>query len=117
MIVGVSGHVINERQFTVAPSNQLAEAQQFIQLGKKPRNFVFSHEVGTCIPCVSAVRCNPSRHLWVASFQECMMTPFFIKERVTARSSKEAESPACTSGFTMARLGSYVLFLLLLLSQ
>lgn len=60
MIVGVSGHVINKRQFTVAPSNQLAEAQQFIQLGKKPRNFVFSHEVGTCIPCVSAVHCNPS---------------------------------------------------------
>lgn len=52
MIVGVSGHVITERQFTVTPSNQLAEAQQFIQLGKKPRDFVFTHEVG--IPCVSA---------------------------------------------------------------
>ena len=48
----MSGHVITERQFTVTPSNQLAEAQQFIQLGKKPRDFVFTHEVG--IPCVSA---------------------------------------------------------------
>ena len=45
VIVGVSGHVITERQHTVAPSDQLAGAQQFIQLGKKPRVFLFTYEV------------------------------------------------------------------------
>ena len=45
VIVGVPGHVITERWSTVTPSNHLTEAQQFIQLGKKPGDFVFSYEV------------------------------------------------------------------------
>ena len=52
MIVGVPGHVITERRSTVTPSNHLAEAQQFIQLGKKPRDFVFSYEVYLVPTCL-----------------------------------------------------------------
>ena len=45
VIVGVSSHVITERQPVIAPSDQLADAQQFIPLGRKPKDFVFSSNV------------------------------------------------------------------------
>ena len=47
MIVGVSSQVITERQPTVAPSNQLTEARQFLTAKSRHNEFTFSSEVST----------------------------------------------------------------------
>ena len=44
VIVGVSSHVITERESSSAPSDQLADAQHLIST-KKPSNFTFTHDV------------------------------------------------------------------------
>ncbi len=56
VIVGLSSHVITERQPVVSPGNQLAEAQQYLRLSSKASDFIFSAEVSiggreTCV-CV-----------------------------------------------------------------
>ena len=40
----MSSHVITGRGDAVAPSDQLADAQQFLS-SKKPNNFTFTHDV------------------------------------------------------------------------
>ena len=42
--MGVSSHVITERESSTAPSNQLADAQHYIST-KKLSNFTFTHDV------------------------------------------------------------------------
>lgn len=44
-LVGMPNRVITERQPTIAPSNQITEAQQYLYIGKSYPDFVFSFEV------------------------------------------------------------------------
>ena len=44
-LVGMPSCVLTERQPTVAPSNQITEAQQYLLIGKSYPEFVFSFEV------------------------------------------------------------------------
>ena len=44
VVVGVSSHVITERESSIAPGDQLADAQHCIT-SKKPNNFTFTYDV------------------------------------------------------------------------
>ena len=44
VVVGLSSHVITERDASVAPRDQLADAPSFFST-KKPNNFTFTHDV------------------------------------------------------------------------
>ena len=49
-VVGVSNHVITERESSTAPGDQLADAQQYIST-KKPNSFTFTYDVSLPVLC------------------------------------------------------------------